>query len=418
MVQTEKTAIIADDYTGAGDAGIHFARFGRKIELLLHMDALSRQRRDNTDIALTSETRFMEPAEAAAVVLDMVRQCRAAGYGRIFKKIDSTMRGNPGSEIEAVLKGTGLAAALICTAMPKTGRTCVDGVIYLDGVPLHRSEIGNDPFHPLASSSVADLLRLQTDLPIGFLTLKEIEVDEAALRLTILAMLERGVRLIVADAVEERHLTALARQLSAGDLLPVGAGGFAEALARLGAAEGQSAGEKRKVALHRPIVSVVGSLTEVSRRQVAHADKSGLFQTIDIRADAAVADIRNACEARLRDPGRTQPNILLRVVNGERPEKITREGGERVAEKLGYATASVCSMVPCRTIVSTGGSTSMAVAEALGIESVDLIDEILPGIVAGACHRPDGGVEWFISKAGGFGDDSLLTEIDARCVQT
>lgn len=416
MIQIDKTAIIADDFTGAGDAGIHFARFGRKIELLLHIDALGRQRRDNIDIALTSETRFMEPAAAAAVVLDMVRLCRDAGYGRIFKKIDSTMRGNPGSEIEAVLQGTSLTAALVCTAMPKTGRTCVDGVIYLDGVPLHRSDIGNDPFHPLACSNVADLLRLQTELPIGFLSLKEIEADEADLRLTILSMLERGVRLIVADAVEERHLTALARQLSAGDLLPVGAGGFAEALARLGAPDGQAVGEGRKVALQRPIVSVVGSLTEVSRRQAAHADKSGLFQTIDIRPDAPVADIRRACEERLRELGRNQPNILLRVVHADRSEKITREDGERVAEKLGYATASICSLVPCRTIVSTGGSTSMAVAQALGIESVDLIDEILPGIVAGACRRPNGGIEWFISKAGGFGEDNLLTEIDARCV--
>lgn len=416
MIQIEKIAIIADDYTGAGDAGIHFARFGRKIELLLHIEALTRKRRDNIDIALTSETRFLDPDEARAVVFDMVRQCRAAGYNRVFKKIDSTMRGNPGSEIEAVLTATGLAAALICTAMPKTGRTCVDGMIYLDGVPLHRSDIGHDPFHPLSSSNVSDLLRLQTDLPIGFIGLKEIETDEATLRRTILSLLERGVRLIVADAVEDRHLAALARQLAPGDLLPVGAGGFAEALARLSAPEGQASGEGRKLALHRPIVSVVGSLTEVSRRQAAHADKSGLFRTIDIRSDAPAADIRSACEARLSEPNQTQPNILLRVVNGERPDKISREDGERVAEKLGFATASICSMVPCRTVVSTGGSTSMAVAEALGIESVDLIDEILPGIVVGACNRPNGGIEWFISKAGGFGDDSLLTEIDARCV--
>lgn len=416
MIQIEKIAIIADDFTGAGDAGIHFARFGRKVELLLHIDALARKCMDNTDVALTSETRFLDPDEAGAVVLDMVRRCRAAGYTRIFKKIDSTMRGNPGSEVEAVLQGTGLAAALICTAMPKTGRTCVDGVIYLDGVPLHRSDIGHDPFHPLFSSDVADLLRLQTDLPIGFMGLKEIEADEATLRQIILSMLERGVRLIVADSVEDRHLAALARQLAPGDLLPVGAGGFAEALARLCAPEGQTSSEGRKLVLHRPIVSVVGSLTEVSRRQAAHADKSGLFRTIDIRTDAPAADIRRACEARLNEPNRSQPNILLRVVNGERPGKISREDGERVAEKLGYATASICSMVPCRTVVSTGGSTSMAVAEALGIESVDLIDELLPGIVVGACNRPDGGIEWFISKAGGFGDDSLLTEIDARCV--
>ncbi|MCM5554808.1 four-carbon acid sugar kinase family protein [Pleomorphomonas sp. NRK KF1] len=415
MMQNEKIAIIADDYTGAGDAGIHFARFGRKIELLLHADAIDRRCLDNTDIALTSETRFLNPAEAGNVVLDMVRRCRAVGYERIFKKIDSTMRGNPGSEVEAVLLGTGLAAALICTAMPKTGRTCADGVIYLDGVPLHLSEIGRDPFHPLSSSNVADLLRLQTDLPIGFIGLKDIEAGEATLRRTIASMLDRGVRLIVADAVEDGHLAALAQQLKSGDLLPVGAGGFAEALARLSAPEGLAVAARR-VALHRPIVSVVGSLTEVSRRQATHADKSGLFRTIDIRSDAPPADIRSACEARLSEPDGSQPNILLRVVNGERSGKISREDGERVAEKLGYATASICDLVSCRTIVSTGGSTSMAVAEALGIESVDLIDEIMPGIVVGACNRPNGDIEWFISKAGGFGDESLLTEIDARCI--
>lgn len=416
MIRIEKIAIIADDYTGAGDAGIHFARFGRKVELLLHIDALTRKRRDNIDIALTSETRFLDPDAAKDVVSDMVRQCRAAGYDRIFKKIDSTMRGNPGSEIEAVLAATGLPAALICPAMPKTGRTCIDGEIYLDRVPLHQSDIGHDPFHPLSSSSIADLLRLQTDLPIGFVGLNEIEAGEAALRRTILAMLERGIRLIVADAVEDRHLVLLAQQMAAGDLLPVGAGGFAEALARLCAPEGLDGREGRKLLLQRPIVSVVGSLTEVSRRQAAHADKSGLFRTIDISSDTPAADIRMACETRLSDPSRSQPNILLRVVGGKRPDKISREDGERVAEKLGLATASICSLVPCRTVVSTGGSTSMAVAEALGIESVDLIDEILPGIVVGACNQPDGSIEWFISKAGGFGDDSLLTEIDARCV--
>ncbi|WP_169507204.1 four-carbon acid sugar kinase family protein [Pleomorphomonas koreensis] len=413
MSPSEKTAIIADDYTGAGDAGIHFARFGRKIELLLHVDALGR-RQDNADIALTSETRFLDPDAAAAVVLDMVRRCRAAGYGRIFKKIDSTMRGNPGAEIEAALGGTGAAAALICTAMPKTGRTCLGGVIYLDSVPLHLSDIGRDPFHPLGSSNVADLLGQQTGLPIGLLGLSDIGAGDAALGETIRAMIGCGVKLIVADAACDDHLAALARQLAAGDLLPVGAGGFAEALARTLSPQ-DGAARARQVVLHRPIVSVVGSLAEVSRRQAEHADRSGLFRTIEIRSDARPDDIRSACLTRLGEPGRDQPNILLRVVGAERPEKITKEDGERVAEKLGFATASICAMVPCRTIVSTGGSTSMAVAEALGIESVDLIDEILPGIVAGTCNRPDGGIEWFISKAGGFGDDSLLTEIDARC---
>ena len=91
--RSAKVAVIADDYTGAGDAGIHFARYGRKIELLLRGDALSGQLHLYGDIALTSETRFLPKEDAAGVVFNTVRQCRSAGFDRIFKKIDSLSPG-------------------------------------------------------------------------------------------------------------------------------------------------------------------------------------------------------------------------------------------------------------------------------------------------------------------------------------
>ena len=328
------------------------------------------------------------------------------------------MRGNPGSEIEAALEGTGAAAALICTAMPKTGRTCLDGAIYLGGMPLQATDIARDPFHPVSTSCVADLLRRQTDLPIGHLTLRDIESDKSTVRDKISAMLDRGVRLIVADAVEDGHLSALAQQLATGDLLPVGAGGFAEAFAATLACEGHEDGQVPEPAIHRPIVAVMGSMAEITRRQTDHAVRSGLFRTVEIRPDAQPAEIRQICIARLGQRGRNEPNILLSATKADRPEKMSAEDGERVAKRLGFAAATLCTLVPCRTVISTGGSTSMAVAEALNIELVHLVDEILPGVVVGACGEAGRTIEWFISKAGGFGEENLLTEIDARCSRT
>ena len=415
MMQTDKIAIIADDYTGAGDAGVHFARFGRKIELLLHRDALSGQSGKQGDVALSSETRFLSPQDAAAVMMDLVEQCRVAGYCRIFKKIDSTMRGNPGSEIAAVLDATGHAGALICPAMPKTGRTCVDGTIFVDGTPLHLSDIGSDPFHPLATSSVTDLLRTQTVMAIGTLGLKDIEAGKSALRNRIASMLEAGVRLIVADAADDRHLAALAEQVSGGDLLPVGAGGLAEAYAATCAPDDFDS-RGLDIRLHRPIVTIVGSMASASREQADHAEKSGRFVTIEIGPETDLAEIDQICDERLALLNAKKPNVLLRVAPMQRGKRMLTLEGERVAEKIGYAAASICRRIFCRTVVSTGGSTSMAVARALGIQSVDLVDEIVPGIVAGACRKSDCGIEWFVSKAGGFGKSDLLTEIDARCV--
>ncbi len=419
MIKTDRLAIIADDYTGAGDAGVHFARFGRRIELLLNLDALAaRMTDDEGDVALSSETRFAAPEEAAAIIVGLVEQCHEAGLGSIFKKIDSTMRGNPGAEIAAVLAATGHAGALVCPAMPKTGRTCVDGSIFVDGTPLHLSDIGADPFHPLTTSSVVELIRAQTDLPIACLGIADIEADPAALGARIAALLADGVRLIVADAVEDRHLTALAQQIANSELLAVGAGGFAEACAEMLAPSGAERGGETEIALSRPIVAIVGSMAEASRRQAEDAERSGRFVAIEIGAQTGFAEIDALCTERVATLSAARPNVLVRVAPAERGHKMYKTDGERVAERLGHAAASICRSIPCSTVVSTGGSTSMAVARALGIQSVDLIDEILPGIVAGACHCGETGVEWFVSKAGGFGKDDLLTELDARCAES
>ena len=414
--QTERIAIIADDYTGAGDAGVHFARFGRQIELLLDPHALADPSGRAGDVALSSETRFLLPADAASVTSGLVRSCRLAGFDRIFKKIDSTMRGNPGSEIAAVLTATGHAAALICPAMPKTGRTCRDGTIYVDDTPLHLSDIGSDPFHPLTTSSVVDLLRLQTDLPIARLSLADVAAGGAQLQRRLAALLDAGSKLIVADALEDSHLAALAVLVRDNDLLPVGAGGFAEASAALGMPAQNTGSAKSALRMSRPLVAVVGSMAEASRRQADHAARSGRFVVVEIDAEASHEQIDHLCDARLAELSEASPNLLLRVASPPRTGRLRTQEGERVAEKLGHAVVRLCRRTTCRTVVSTGGSTAMAIAHALGIASVRLVDEILPGIVAGTCEGTDTGVEWFVSKAGGFGAETLLTEIDDRCV--
>ena len=231
LIEGEKLAIIADDFTGAGDAGIHFARSGSRAELLLHVSALDGAPLKQDAIAITTETRFLSPEDAATEVARAISLCQSSGYCAIYKKIDSTMRGNPGSEIEAALSVTGQGAAIICPAMPETGRTCVGGVIWLNGEPLHRSDIGSDPFHPLETSEIAEILRAQTLLPIAALELGDIEAGSIHMAERVKTLIAEGTRLITADATNGAHLEALARLVMSENLLPVGAGGFARAVA-------------------------------------------------------------------------------------------------------------------------------------------------------------------------------------------
>ena len=412
-MSNRKTAIIADEYTGACDSGIHFSRVGKQIDLILPRNHLPEELSGRDVIALTTESRFQKPAEAARTVAEVIKQCQDAGFSNFFKKVDSMMRGNPGSEIESALHETGHFASLICPSIPKFGRTCVDGLLYLNGASLHTSDIGNDPFNPITTSSVVELLRQQTSLPIGRITIKNIEAGGVILSGCIKTLIDEGYQLLVADAATDKHLLVLANQVVLADLLPVGASGLAEAVAKTLVCSAKK--RKQPPEPLGPILAIVGSLAGVSRLQAEVGCRSGWFHPFEINGEYNLAELERECSRFLDTINyNDHPNILLCLPSKILPQSSSKEEAERIAHLLGSAAALLCRKYDCKTVYSTGGSTSMAVARALGIESVTLVDEFIPGVVLGACNAPHTTVKWFISKAGGFGDEHLLKEMANR----
>lgn len=411
MKADEKFAIIADDYTGAGDSGIHFSRLGRKIELLLNENDLGEQLKRYDGVSLTTESRFLPSDEAARRVTSVVKQCQSEGFTSFFKKIDSTLRGNPGSEVEACLEASGLSAALICTAMPSTNRSCVFGKIYIGGTLLHETEIGRDPFNPMSSSSVVEIFSQQTDLAIGQIKLEQIENGSEALAADIQDMLDDGVRLFVGDGVSEKHLATLARQIDRFSFLPVGAGGFAKAYAAVSAKSNTPSSDKDMAEQKGPVLAVIGSLSDTTRKQAELACASGYFDLFEFTPGDTIETLKNSFDVFYHSRGERLPNILMRAELSETPLQVSKEDGEKMAAMMGELAAYICRKSRCRAIFSTGGSTSMGVARAIGVAGVTLVDEIMPGVVLGSCTVPGTAVEWFISKAGGFGGEEILKQI-------
>nr|WP_321462097.1 four-carbon acid sugar kinase family protein [uncultured Cohaesibacter sp.] len=414
MKEDQKLAIIADDFTGAGDSGVHFSRLGKQIKLLLHRQSLSDAHLVAGNISINSETRFLPPEAAARLVTDVIGLCRSKGYERFYKKIDSTMRGNPGAETEAALAATGKAAALICTAMPETGRTCRDGQIYLFGTPLHQTDIGQDPFHPLARSDIAGMIGEQTALATCVITIDQIEAGEAALDQIIADHISAGIRLIIADATCEAHLSSLARAALQSDCLPVGAGGFARALALVLAGEAKGVPIASSKAPEGPLLAIVGSLARPSLIQADRAEERGDYLSVILPPDARVDELAALCHSQLADRDTKGGDILLRMDNSSVAPRISNEEGARIAALVGAAAFILCRDYHCQTVFSTGGETAIAVANALGIPAIDLADELMPGVVLGACQAGELDVKWFISKAGGFGNEEVLLDIQSH----
>src|SRR5262245_14244315 len=262
--------LIADDLTGACDAGAMFAGRG-PVSVVLGSGAVDRAR---PVVALDTESRAL-PADAARRLVRATAH-RLAGRlaeGVLFKKIDSTLRGPVGDEIDALQEASGRRIALVCPPFPGQGRTVRNGVLRVGDTPAHLSAVGRDPAYPAGTSSLTDILARGTNLPVRQVGLDELRRDAASLR-RALERIGRGI--VSADAETDADLEALASVATAPGVMLAGSAGPPPAVAaRLGH-------EARPPALPRgrAWLIAVGSLHPASRAQLDALATAGVARAI------------------------------------------------------------------------------------------------------------------------------------------
>src|SRR5271157_2579688 len=88
--------LIADDLTGACDAAVHFARRGYRTHV-----RLDSRGEEVSVLAISAESRDLSAAELRQVMNELAQRLPVDRARILFKKIDSTLRGNVGAEIAA-----------------------------------------------------------------------------------------------------------------------------------------------------------------------------------------------------------------------------------------------------------------------------------------------------------------------------
>lgn len=135
-----KLVIIADDLTGANDAGVQFAKYGMRVQVLLGDSTIAGNGAAVDVLVLDTDSRAVAPEVAFARVQAASRLVKnAAGNNEtplIFKKVDSTLRGNLGPEIDAAMAEFGFDWAAVVPAFPANGRITAGGWHLLHQVPI------------------------------------------------------------------------------------------------------------------------------------------------------------------------------------------------------------------------------------------------------------------------------------------
>ena len=110
-------------------------------------------------LCISTQSRSAGATEAKASVLSAVRHFARDQPLGLYKKLDSTMRGNVAAELAAVIDESGAPYAFVCPAFPAMARTVEHGIVRVRGVPLTDAPEGRDTLSPARSASVVEILQ-------------------------------------------------------------------------------------------------------------------------------------------------------------------------------------------------------------------------------------------------------------------
>jgi len=399
--------IVADDLTGAMDTAGGVAARGYETVVAAVPDASPP---DATVVAANTDSRYMPPSEAAASVR---RSVDTIGAEIVYKKIDSTLRGNVGAEVAAALRASAAELGVVAPAFPATGRRTWDGVHTVEGTPVAETAFAADRNGP-TSSAVTDLLAGQ-GFPVERIDGTEVSQGADRVAVCFSAAIERRERppIIACDARTESHLETVAAAAQRFDALLAGSGGLAAHL-RLDAPADASPPAPRPES-GAPL-AVVGSVNETTLEQLGRVPDAWVYRLdphslLDGTADGAVA-----VAARL---DRDVPTVLTAATNRSTVDDTLAAGrdrglsdaeiGDRIATGLAGVAGDACRLSRPSGLVLTGGDVAVAVLCALEATTVSLagatvdagipVGQLVDGIVADVP---------LITKAGGFGTETTI----------
>ena len=154
-----RLVVVADDLTGATDTGLQFSKVGLRTEVYFDPPLLPGS---GDVIVITTESRSRPADEARRRVAQAGARIRSWNVRHIYKKIDSTMRGNIGAEVEALANSLDRRLVILTPAFPANGRTVAQRTSIRERCcNLGASRVRNDPSSPRRYSRIAQILAEQ-----------------------------------------------------------------------------------------------------------------------------------------------------------------------------------------------------------------------------------------------------------------
>lgn len=417
--------IVADDFTGANDTGVQFSKVGYKAVTVFDPASNPSIWFDYDVVVVDTETRGVTPEEARVAVARIAESLKYAQNALIYKKVDSTLRGNIGEEVLQLAESLQAELVVFAPAYPKLGRTTVGGTHMLNGVPVHLTEIGRDPKNPVKASTLSEVLSQKRTVDVVSVGLHEIRSD---LR-SRLRSLSAKTRFFAFDAEQTDDLLTIvdAVMYLGKRTLWVGSAGLAEAImlktTKTPQEAKQSPFEKGAAAgTSKTVLFVIGSVSTVTRRQLRRLLETERISMVEVDLKEALTDPSREIErltqsvSSLLNSGKNaavasaahDSDVPQALEIGRKLNINSAEVSKRLAQVVGRVCSRVIPQTKPKGLFLTGGDTAYNVLSMTNISGCMICGEVESGVpelvLVGGCLD---GLRC-ITKAGAFGNDDTM----------
>lgn len=416
-----KIGVIADDLTGSNATGVRLARQGFEAATMVHYSDLPKSDSYNA-VCIDTDSRYASEEVARTRVKTVLDNLKKWGANVICKRIDSTVRGNIGIEIDTVLNELGEnAVAVVVASFPDSGRITSGGYLLVNGIPLQVTDVAHDPVAPLTQSYVPALVQKQSRYPVSYIGLDTVLAGEKETEQALREQIAAGKRIIVLDAVTDEEIESIARAMVAikeCQMIPVDPGPLTSAYAKF---------YTRQHASDKKIIVTVGSITSNAASQLQYVSEKTNAQPIYVDAKK-LASFGESWEEETDRVIQTvldemeRQSILVVTTNSPYADplnlkEIAREQGtsqdalaKRIADGLGKITRFAIQKSPYEIggCFTSGGDVTASLCALARAEGIKLEVEVLPLVAYG--HLIGGYLDGIplVTKGGMAGDKKAI----------
>ncbi|MBN1180796.1 MAG: hypothetical protein JXB49_00815 [Bacteroidales bacterium] len=410
--------IISDDLTGAIETGAQFSKKGVPTIITIDVNIDFTALPSNIEVVvIDTESRYIDPSVASTIIKDICDNAKKVGVHHIYKKTDSTLRGNVGIELDALLEKLDYNPLCFIPAYPKLKRYTRKGYQYVEENLLHNSIIAANPMYPISLSYVPDILRRQTRIKTKVIQLKHLGKEKL--------FKQKYKRILIFDTETTSDLRNIGNLLKENDALHLVAGpaGFAELLPELLQLRGET---MPYIKNNKPVLIVNGSMNKTSFEQTEFACANGYHQMLipqeilinkeDIPSENVTLFINS-----LIKKASEGKNIVLQTIKSRSllhayfTQAGVKEGvvdiiHERAVVNIARLTRLAMQSKIFGNLIVIGNDTTRQVMKSLNIKALHPRTEIVPGLCYSNVDGDFGDII-FIEKPGGFGEIDTIMKL-------